>query len=83
VKDLDKKVIGKAEAYSKVTVKTGSTTLGYANSDIYGAFTVTLKKAQKAGTVLTITTADKAGNVSKATPVKVKDKKTPKCFCYK
>jgi CRISPR/Cas system CMR-associated protein Cmr5 small subunit len=77
VKDSDKKVTGKAEAYSKVTVKTGSTTLGYANADKYGKFSVTLKTAQKSGTVLSVTVADKAGNVSKATQVTVKDKTAP------
>jgi large repetitive protein len=77
VKDLDKKVTGKTEAYSKVTVKTGSTTLGYANADKYGAFTITLKAAQKAGTVLSVTAADKAGNISTATQVTVKDKTAP------
>jgi large repetitive protein len=77
VKDYDKKVTGKAEAYSKITVKTGRTTLGYANTDKYGNFTVTLKTAQKAGTILLVTATDKAGNVSKSTQVIVKDKTAP------
>jgi large repetitive protein len=77
VKDFDKKVTGNAESYSGVTVKTGSTVLGYANTDKYGAFTVTLKAAQKAGTILSVTAADKAENVSIATQVTVKDKTAP------
>ncbi|PAE25776.1 Ig-like domain-containing protein [Bacillus sp. 7894-2] len=78
VKDSDKKVTGKAEAGSKVTVKKGSTTLGTATAAKDGKFTVTMKSAQKAGTVLSITAKDKAGNTSKTTKVTIKDKTAPK-----
>ncbi|UYG93821.1 Ig-like domain-containing protein [Cytobacillus firmus] len=77
VKDYDKKITGKAEAGSKVTVKKGSSTLGSAAADKYGKFTVSLKYAQKAGTVLNLTAADKAGNVSKTAKVTVIDKTAP------
>ncbi|WP_081772880.1 bifunctional 2',3'-cyclic-nucleotide 2'-phosphodiesterase/3'-nucleotidase [Bacillus sp. EB01] len=77
VKDSDKKVTGKAEAGSKVTVKAGSTVLGYANADKYGSFSVTLKKAQKAGTKLTVFVTDKAGNNSVSVTVSVVDKTPP------
>lgn len=77
VKDYDKKVTGKAEPYSKVTVKKGKTTLGYANTNKSGNFSVTLKSAQKTGTVLTVYAADKAGNVSKTIQVTVVDKTAP------
>ncbi|MFB3170055.1 Ig-like domain-containing protein [Neobacillus sp. 179-C4.2 HS] len=77
VKDYDKKVTGKAEAAAKVTVKAGSTILGYATADKYGNYSVTLKSAQKAGTTLAISAKDKAGNTSKTTYVTVKDKTAP------
>lgn len=77
VKDYDKKVTGQAEAGSQVTVKKGSSTLGSATADKYGKFTISLKSAQKAGTVLSLTAADKAGNVSKMAKVTVIDKTAP------
>ncbi|WP_142303689.1 bifunctional 2',3'-cyclic-nucleotide 2'-phosphodiesterase/3'-nucleotidase [Neobacillus soli] len=77
VKDSDKKVTGKTEAGTTVTVKAGSKVLGTAVAGKTGTFTVTLKTAQKAGTVLTVTAADKAKNVSAATTVKVVDKTAP------
>lgn len=77
VTDYDKKITGKAEAGSKVTVKKGSSTLGSATADKSGKFTVSLKSAQKAGTVLSLTAADKAGNVSKMAKVTVIDKTAP------
>lgn len=77
VKDYDKKVTGKAEPASKVTVKAGKTVLGYGVVDKNGNYSVTLKSAQKAGTVLTVTATDKAGNVSSVTTVTVVDKTAP------
>lgn len=55
-----------------------STTLGSANANKSGNYRVTLKTSQKAGTVLSITATDKAGNVSTAKKVTVKDKTAPK-----
>ncbi|MCM3090650.1 MULTISPECIES: Ig-like domain-containing protein [unclassified Cytobacillus] len=77
VKDYDKKITGKAEAGSKVTVKKGSSTLGSAAADQNGKFTISLKSALKAGTILDIIAADKAGNVSKIAKVTVLDKTAP------
>ncbi|WP_160118455.1 Ig-like domain-containing protein [Bacillus sp. V59.32b] len=54
---------GTAEAYSTVTVKAGSKTLGTAKADKYGKYKVTIK-AQKKRTVLKITVQDRAGNIS-------------------
>ncbi|WP_148347747.1 bifunctional 2',3'-cyclic-nucleotide 2'-phosphodiesterase/3'-nucleotidase [Bacillus rubiinfantis] len=76
VSDKDKKVTGKAETGSTVTVKAGKTTLGTAVAKD-GKFTVTLKKAQKAGTKLTVTATDKAKNTSAAATVTVIDKTAP------
>lgn len=47
VGDNTVKVTGKAEASSSVTVKTGSTVLGKANSNSAGNFTVTMSKNKK------------------------------------
>ncbi|WHY55238.1 S8 family serine peptidase [Peribacillus simplex] len=77
VGDNTVKVTGKAEASSSVTVKTGSTVLGKANSNSAGNFTVTMSKKQKAGKVLSVTATDKAGNVSSIKTVTVADKTAP------
>jgi hypothetical protein len=77
VSDKDKKVTGKAEAGSTVKVKAGNKLLGSAPADKTGKFIVTLKSAQKAGTVLSVTATDKAGKVSKARKVTVVDKTPP------
>ncbi|MBV7508767.1 S8 family serine peptidase [Bacillus sp. sid0103] len=76
VGDNDKKITGKAEADSKVIVKAGKTTLGSGTADKNGNFSIPIK-AQKAGTILTVTATDKAGNASKAVNVTVKDKTPP------
>ncbi|PJN89253.1 S8 family peptidase [Bacillus sp. mrc49] len=77
VGDNTVKVTGKAEAGSSVTVKNRSTTLGKANANSGGAFTVTMSKKQKAGTVLTIAATDKAGNSSPIKTITVADKTAP------
>ncbi|MDR7239022.1 immune inhibitor A domain-containing protein [Neobacillus drentensis] len=77
IKDYDKKVTGKAEVGSKVTVKVGSTTVGTATADKFGKFSASLKKALKANTVVNVTATDKVGNVSKVTKATVKDKTKP------
>lgn len=70
VDDNDKKVTGKAEASSTVTVKAGSKKLGSAKSNSKGNYTVKIK-AQKKGTSLSVTAKDKAGNVSSKATTKV------------
>lgn len=76
VSDKDIFVKGRAEAGSKVTVKKGKTVLGSAYSNSTGNFSIPIK-AQKAGTILTVTARDKAKYESKATSVKVVDKTAP------
>lgn len=78
VDDNDKKVSGKAEANSKVTVKSGKTVVGTANTNSRGSFSVTLSKSLKAGTILSVTSVDKAGNTSPVKAIKVVDKTAPK-----
>ncbi|MBP0723690.1 hypothetical protein J5Y03_00650 [Bacillus sp. RG28] len=75
VKDItskDKKITGKAEAGTKVTVNAGSKVLGTALADSKGNFTITLKSPLKAGTVVTVVAKDKAGNESTLLKVIVK-----------
>ncbi|WP_082683284.1 Ig-like domain-containing protein [Fictibacillus sp. FJAT-27399] len=62
---------GSAEAYSTVLVKKGKTTLGKNVADKYGKYKVKMK-AQRAGTILSVTATDKAKNTSNATTYKVK-----------
>ncbi|WP_139891364.1 Ig-like domain-containing protein [Bacillus sp. D386] len=76
VSDKSTTVTGKTEAGAKVTVKAGSKTLGTATANSNGNYTVKIKK-QKAGTSLSVTASDKAGNISKAKTVKVADKTAP------
>ncbi|OCA89871.1 hypothetical protein A8L44_02740 [Bacillus sp. FJAT-27986] len=76
VSDKSTTVAGKTEAGAKVTVKSGSKTLGTATANSKGNYTVKIKK-QKAGTSLSVTATDKAGNTSKAKNVKVADKTAP------
>jgi hypothetical protein len=76
VDDNDKSISGKAEANSTVTVKNGKTTLGSPKVDKSGNFKLAIKSV-KAGTKLTFTAKDAAGNVSKITTVTVADKTAP------
>ncbi|MBS4205022.1 Ig-like domain-containing protein [Lederbergia citrea] len=77
VSDKDKKITGKSEAGSKITVKAGTKVIGSATADKNGKFTVTLKSIQKAGTALYVTATNKAGKVSKAKKMIVIDKTPP------
>ncbi|MDM5223524.1 Ig-like domain-containing protein [Peribacillus sp. NJ11] len=70
--DKDKVVTGKAEANSTITVKSGSKVLGSTKATSKGTFSVKIA-AQKAGTKLTITAKDSAGNVSSSATVTVVD----------
>lgn len=71
VTNRDTVVKGKTEAYATVTVKHKGKKIGSKKADRKGHFKVKIKK-QKAGSVLYVTSKDKAGNTSKATKVKVK-----------
>ncbi|KAB7707089.1 hypothetical protein F9802_08745 [Bacillus aerolatus] len=64
-------VAGTAEAGSTVTVKAGTTVLTTVSVDADGKF-IAIIPVQKAGTKLTITATDKAGNISEAKEVTVK-----------
>ncbi|UKS55693.1 Ig-like domain-containing protein [Exiguobacterium acetylicum] len=69
-------VTGTAEANSMVTVKSGSTVLGEVTVKEDGRYTIVIGK-QKADTVLSVTSTDKAGNVSQAVETKVLDRTAP------
>lgn len=71
VTNQSKKVTGKAEAGSTVTVKNKDKKIGSAKADKKGIYTVKISK-QKAGSTLSVTAKDKAGNTGKATKVTVK-----------
>ncbi|WP_129688319.1 Ig-like domain-containing protein [Gottfriedia acidiceleris] len=72
VDNNDKVVTGKAEVNSTVTVKRGSTVLGTAKANSSGNYSLPIA-VQSAGTKLTVTAKDAAGNVSAATTVTVVD----------
>ncbi|EJQ42901.1 hypothetical protein IEQ_05105, partial [Bacillus cereus BAG6X1-2] len=73
VKATDTKVTGTGEVGTKVTIKEkNGAEIGTGTVDKDGNFSVEIVP-KVAGTVLTITLTDKAGNVSKATEVTVKE----------
>ncbi|MCO0600719.1 Ig-like domain-containing protein [Peribacillus butanolivorans] len=72
VDNNDKVIVGKAEANSTVTVKSGSKVLGSAKATSKGTFSINIA-VQKAGTKLTITAKDSSGNVSSSVSVTVLD----------
>ncbi|RST58825.1 peptidase S8 [Siminovitchia terrae] len=74
VTDRDKFVSGKTEANAVVDVKHKNKSLGKKKADAKGKFKVKIKK-QKAGTMLSVTAKDAAGNTSKAAKVKVEKSK--------
>jgi len=76
VGDKDKFVSGKAEANASVVVSSTNGALGTVKADANGNFKVTIAQ-QKAGTVLTVTATDDAGNQSKAGSVTVLDVTAP------
>jgi Bacterial Ig domain len=72
----DKLIQGSAEANSTITVMNGKTIVATGKAFYNGVFALPIG-AQKAGTTLTITAKDAAGNVSKAKTIKVLDKIAP------
>ncbi len=76
VNDKASSVTGTAEASSKIVVKVSGTVIGSGTAGTDGKFSVTIP-VQKAGVQLAITAADKAGNVSAAATVVVKDVTAP------
>lgn len=77
VTDMSTAVTGKAEANSQVTVKAGVQELGSATANADGAFSIDIAK-QQAGTQLTVTAKDAAGNKSGAVTLTVSDATAPK-----
>lgn len=77
VSDKNTRVTGTSEAGAKMTIKSGKKLLGSGTADKKGKFTIKIE-LQKAGTVVAVTAADQAGNISKSKTVKVLDKTAPK-----
>lgn len=75
VGDASTKITGVAEAGSKVTVKSGSTVLGSATASPNGVFVISIKKQQKAGTVLTLTSVNRSKQTSYTAKATVKVEK--------
>jgi len=76
VADNHTSISGKAEAGAVVAVKNGSKVLGTPKADKAGNFKLSIKPI-KAGTKLTFTAKDAAGNVNKVTTITVVDKTPP------
>lgn len=76
VSDLDTKLTGSAEKGSKIVVKAGTSTVAQGTANAKGDFSISIKPL-RAGTQLTATATDTAGNVSALSKVVVKDKKAP------
>ncbi|SFB19713.1 MULTISPECIES: Ig-like domain-containing protein [unclassified Bacillus (in: firmicutes)] len=76
VTDADVAVQGQAEAWSTVEVKVNDSVIGTGTTSGDGEFLIGIE-LQLAGTELVITATDKAGNVSEATVVVVKDVTAP------
>jgi 2',3'-cyclic-nucleotide 2'-phosphodiesterase/3'-nucleotidase/5'-nucleotidase len=76
VTDQSTTVTGKTEAGAKVEVKANGQILGTATAGADGSFTVNIS-LQKAGTEVSVTATDLAGNMSAETKVVVKDVTAP------
>jgi hypothetical protein len=77
VDNNDKTIKGKATPYAYITIKNGKTTIAKGKTSSKGTFSIKIKKAQKAGSTITVTAKDAAGHVSKATSTKVLDRIAP------
>ena len=76
ITDKSTNVTGIAEADSTLTVKVGAKVIGTAKASAEGKYTVSIPK-QKAGTKVTVTATDYAGNTSAAKEMTVKDVTAP------
>ena len=76
VTDKSTGITGTAEAGSTITIKAGTNVIGTAVTKENGTFLVPIA-LQKAGTKLSVTAKDSAGNVSEAKKVIVKDITSP------
>lgn len=79
VTDKSISISGTAEAGSTITVKAGMTVLGTATTTSEGKYTVTIPE-QEAGTILSVTATDDAGNISEAKDITVKDVTTSEIY---
>ncbi|MCK1984263.1 MULTISPECIES: Ig-like domain-containing protein [Peribacillus] len=76
ITDRSTNVTGKAEAGSTLSVKAGTKGIGTAKASTAGTYTVSIPK-QKAGTKISVTATDAAGNTSLAKEITVKDATAP------
>lgn len=76
ITDKSTNVTGIAEADSTLTVKVGTKAIGTAKASTDGKYTVSIPK-QKAGTKVTVTATDDAGNTSAAKEITVRDVTAP------
>jgi len=76
VTDSSTVVLGTAEVDSSIQIKTEATELGAGIVDAQGNYSIVINN-QKAGTELTITATDAAGNTSEKMRIKVKDCTAP------
>ncbi|XXM72899.1 S8 family serine peptidase [Lysinibacillus sphaericus] len=76
VSDKSTAITGTSEAYAFISAKVKGKQIASAKANSKGSFTLKIKK-QKAGTTITVTAKDKAGNISKAKSIKVTDKTPP------
>ncbi|PEL08226.1 Ig-like domain-containing protein [Bacillus sp. AFS017336] len=74
--DNDTLLTGKAEVGATITVNDGNTEIGSGKADSNGIFVIQVGK-QAAGTILTVTAKDLAGNVSEASQTTVLDRTAP------
>lgn len=76
VADKDTTLSGSADANAKLTINSGTKSIGSGTANAAGKFSIKIPK-QTAGTKLTITAKDFAGNVSSPATVTVLDKTPP------
>ncbi|MFF2499568.1 Ig-like domain-containing protein [Peribacillus sp. NPDC058075] len=76
VTDKTTNIIGESEPGSILMVKAGTPVIGHTTTSADGKFTVRISK-QKAGTKVTVTATDDAGNTSAAKEMTVKDVTAP------
>ncbi|MFD9624667.1 Ig-like domain-containing protein [Peribacillus muralis] len=76
ITDKSTSVTGKSEPGSTLTIKVGAKVMGTVKASSAGAYVASIPK-QKAGTKVTVTATDDAGNTSAAKEITVKDATAP------
>lgn len=76
ISDLSTSITGYAEASSTVTAKVNGKQIATAKTGTIGQFTLKISK-QKSGSTVVVAAKDGAGNTSKGTSLKVRDKTPP------